>query len=223
MRILAQADGHEDFWPAYTDILMITCLVLILLAATFALSRQDDRIKQELERRKTSFEQSFKAAMAPEIRKGLVRLASPPGERQTISFSEQLLFEAGDATLKKWQGRASLKKVADLCKPYVKNGQLFQRIQVNGHTDPDPIKTSNYPSNWHLSSARATSVLYYFVKAGLPPAGLTATGFAQYHPFEPDGRRIIEKPRMRRIEVVLLYPSDWLGEQLRLASERRAM
>jgi chemotaxis protein MotB len=223
MRILAQTDGHEDFWPAYTDILMITSLVLVLLAATFALTRQDDRIKQELEKRKVAFEERFNMAMAPEIAKGLVALASPPGERQTISFSDQLLFEAGDAELKRQAGKASLSKLVSLIQHPLKENTLFQRIQVDGHTDPDPIKTSQYPSNWHLSGARATSVLYFFVKAGLPPERMTATGHAQYHPFDPEGKRISEKSRMRRIEIVLLYPADWIGQQLQRQAEKRTV
>lgn len=221
MRVLAQTDGHEDFWPAYTDILMITCLVLILLAATFALSRQDDRVKQELERRKVAFEEAFNAALAPQIKRGWVRLASPPGERQTISFSDQLLFDKGDAELRKKEGRESLVKVAMVFHQKMAANGLFQRVQVNGHTDPDPIKTPRFASNWHLSSARATSVVYFLVSAGIPPTRLSATGYGEFNPFTPDATPIRDKARMRRIELVLLYPMDWIAQQLLDATAAR--
>jgi chemotaxis protein MotB len=217
MRIFAHADEHEDFWPAYTDILMVTCLVLILLAATFALSRQDDRIKKEMERRKEAFAQTFGVVLKPQIDQGLVRLISTPGpERQTIVFNDRLLFDKGDAKLKA-SGVDSLGKVAQLFKFHQEKKPLFERVQVNGHTDPDPIKTREFPSNWHLSGARATSVVYFLVGRGIAPNRLSATGYGQFHPFDPDNHAITDKSKMRRIELVLLYPADWIAAQLKQA------
>ena len=115
MRLLATADGHEDFWPAYSDILMVTCLVMVLLAATFALLRQDDRVAEELRRRKQAFVERFDAHMAEARRRGHVTLASPVGERQVISFSDTLLFRQGDAELTQPLGLATLARLAQRC------------------------------------------------------------------------------------------------------------
>lgn len=222
MRLLATADGHEDFWPAYTDILMVTCLVMVLLAATFALLRQDDRVAEELKRRKQSFSERFDAHMAEARRKGHVTLASPAGERQVISFSDTLLFRKGDAALTQPIGVTTLARLAGLLGPMLRAQSHFHTVQVNGHTDPDPIETTQYPSNWHLSSARATSVVYYLTQwCGVMPERLSATGFAHYSPFAPNGAKLVDKARMRRIEVVLLYPQDWIAKSLEAAKSSR--
>lgn len=211
MRGRIRVEATEDFWPAYTDILMVTALILILLVVTFVISRQDDSVPRELERRKQEFAESFHRQLAAEERAKSVFLYSPPGERQTISFSDKLLFDLGDARLTRPDGQAVLGKVAGLLK--AKSG-LYQSVHVNGHTDEDPIATPAYPSNWHLSSARATSVVYFFVGKGLQPSGFSATGYAEYRPIDPNGKSIKDKPRKRRIEIELVYPMDWISTQL---------
>ena len=61
-------------------------------------------------------------------------------------------------------------------------GNINWIIQIEGHTDSRPIQTSQYASNWELSSARATSVLKLLVSAGITPKHLAATGYADSHP-----------------------------------------
>lgn len=51
-------------------------------------------------------------------------------------------------------------------------------LRVDGHTDARPIATSQFPSNWALSSARAIAVVQALVSRGIPPQRLAATGFA---------------------------------------------
>lgn len=81
---------------------------------------------------------------------------------------------------------------------------LPNQIAIEGHTDPSPIATAQFPSNWELSTARASSVLRYLVdEAGLDPSRLTASGYADTRPIanndETDGRA-----RNRRVEIVVL-------------------
>jgi chemotaxis protein MotB len=212
MRTYRHADSEGEIWPAYTDILMVTCLTLILLAVTMSLVRNDDHISKERERRKEIFSARFNQALGQEIKQGLVKLYSPVGESQTITFSDQLLFEKGDAELRRENGRASLDKVTKLFKQ-VSNPPLFSSISVKGHTDEDPVQTVEFPSNWHLSSARATSVVYFFTKAGIQPERLTAMGFAEFNPQTPEGEVIKEKARKRRVEIELRYPDAWIDQQ----------
>lgn len=207
----------EDFWPAYVDILMVVSLILILLVLAFVLNKPDDRVHQEQKRRKTQFEAAFHQHMRDEEKARLVSFYSPPGETQTITFSDQLLFDSGDAELRRPQGRASLKKLAALFSRYIylKKGPLFETVVVNGHTDEDPISTVRYPSNWHLSSARATSVVYFFVQNGLNPQMLSAVGYAQFRAWRPVTRQpIANKAQKRRIEVVLSYPEAFIAKQM---------
>ncbi len=59
------------------------------------------------------------------------------------------------------------------------------KIVVEGHTDNVPIRSSLYPSNWELSSARASSVVRYLVEeGGVEPRRLSAIGLGEYRPVE---------------------------------------
>lgn len=86
------------------------------------------------------------------------------------------------------------------------------RIIVEGHTDNIPIKTKVYPSNWELSSGRATAVIRHFIKNGYTPQNLIALGYGETRPAYPNtdasGRPIREnQARNRRIVVNILHPS----------------
>lgn len=212
---MEEAHGEESFWPAYVDILMLTLLVTLLLAAAFALTRKDDRLPTELARRKALFAEAMQRSFPKELHQGLMQLASPPGEQQSITFSDQLLFKPGEANLAKAQGRLMLRRLAVLLERINPAPlPLFKQLQINGHTDPDAIHTAEFPSNWHLSSARATSVLFFMVGSGLSPTRLSATGFGEHRPYTPDDMPIRAKSRKRRIELVVRYPLDWLNQEL---------
>jgi flagellar motor protein MotB len=213
MRRGVAGDSDDEFWPAYTDILMVTCLILILLLVSFVISRTDNHIREEQDRRKRQFATEFNHDLADEVARHQVSLISPKGERQVISFSDQLLFDVGDAALTKPAGLASLAKLSILIKRHLVGEALFNSVKVNGHTDEDPIVTVEFPSNWHLSGARATSVVYFLVKHGIPPQELSATGYAEFQPVDAAGHLITDKARKRRIDIELLYPEDWIARQ----------
>ena len=208
-------DEGEEFWPAYADILMVSVLVLVFVVSAFALApRLESPVPKEIAYRKDVFQSMFKQRLAKEIASGQVALASPEhAERQVITFSDKLLFAVGDANLTHPQGRLALTEVAQLLKDFsASSGSLFARIQVNGHTDEDPIKTPLFPSNWHLSSARATSVVFFLAQNGVNPKYMSSTGFAEQQPFDPFGRPITSKHQKRRIEIEVHYPADWVAK-----------
>jgi chemotaxis protein MotB len=77
-------------------------------------------------------------------------------------------------------------------------------VRVEGHTDDVPIHTSRYASNWELSTARATSIVAYFVQnVGIAPARLSAAGYAEFHPRGPNGTPAA-RARNRRVDIVIL-------------------
>jgi len=77
-------------------------------------------------------------------------------------------------------------------------------VRVEGHTDNVPIHTQRYASNWDLSTARATSVVAYFVQnVGLSPSRLSAAGYAEFHPRGSNGTPA-ERARNRRVDIVVL-------------------
>jgi chemotaxis protein MotB len=75
-------------------------------------------------------------------------------------------------------------------------------LRVDGHTDRRPISTSQFPSNWELSTARATAVVKYLVEQGIPPDRLAAAGFGEYQPIET-GNSDDAYRKNRRIEFKL--------------------
>ena len=72
-------------------------------------------------------------------------------------------------------------------------------VRIDGHTDARPIRTAQFPSNWHLSTARAVSVVEYMASKGLPAERLAATGFGEFQPLEL-GANDEAYRRNRRIE-----------------------
>ena len=75
-------------------------------------------------------------------------------------------------------------------------------LRVDGHTDQRPIVTSQFPSNWALSAARAIAVVQCLIPAGVPPQRLVAAGFGEFQPLDP-GTTDEAFARNRRIELKL--------------------
>jgi chemotaxis protein MotB len=78
-------------------------------------------------------------------------------------------------------------------------------LQVDGFTDKRPINTPQFPSNWELSTARAISVVRFFIDQGIPPGRLSAAGFGEFQPLDP-GNTEAAFSRNRRIELKLTEP-----------------
>ena len=76
------------------------------------------------------------------------------------------------------------------------------RLDVGGHTDPRPISTPKFDSNWELSALRATRVLRYLVDQGVNPRRMTATGYADTDPIAPN-TSLENLAKNRRVEFVL--------------------
>jgi chemotaxis protein MotB len=77
-------------------------------------------------------------------------------------------------------------------------------VRVEGHTDDVPIHTPRFASNWELSTARATSIVAYFVQnVGIAPARLSAAGYAEFHP-RGSNDTAASRARNRRVDIVIL-------------------
>ncbi|MDI9237430.1 flagellar motor protein MotD [Lysobacter sp. LF1] len=76
-------------------------------------------------------------------------------------------------------------------------------MRVEGYTDNMPIATAQFPSNWELSSARASSIVHVMMRAGIAPGRLAVVGYGQYQPVAdnatPEGRNA-----NRRVLLVIL-------------------
>ncbi len=138
------------------------------------------------------------------------RLREVLGERADIRvvgdrfvFQSEVLFTSSSSELEPGgQGQLeqlaeSLKQIADRIPP-----ELNWVLQVDGHTDRRPISTALFPSNWELSTSRATSVVKFLVSRGISPLRLSAAGFGEFQPLDPRDDEIAYR-RNRRIELKL--------------------
>lgn len=116
---------------------------------------------------------------------------------QSVSFriSNELLFPSGQATLSP-AGLDVIKRLATIL------NKNEHQVSVEGHSDPVPIQTRQFASNWELSSSRATSVLRELVRDGVAGQRLRAVGYAETRPIEsndtPAGRAA-----NRRVELIM--------------------
>ena len=111
-----------------------------------------------------------------------------------ITFPEQILFDSGQAQMKTVAG-PTLEKVAAFI---INHPELS--IEVQGHTDDQPIRSQRYPSNWELSADRATSVAKTLVELGANPEQVATKGFGEYHPIAPNVSDA-DRLKNRRVEI----------------------
>ncbi|MBU5254762.1 OmpA/MotB family protein [Tissierella praeacuta] len=133
------------------------------------------------------------------------RLEIKPEERGiVIRFMDNVLFDSGGAEIK--PGSLDiLKSVAEML-----NREEFsnRQIKVEGHTDSDQIiRSSKFPTNWELSSARATNVLRYLVEVeNIEGNRVSSSGYSYYRPILPNDSPE-NKAKNRRVDIVILKDS----------------
>jgi chemotaxis protein MotB len=112
-----------------------------------------------------------------------------------VEMRSSLLFDSGDATLSK-NALVLLGQIAAILK------QQKNAVRVEGFTDNVPIHTPRYPSNWELSSARASAVVQLFIEEGIDASRLVAAGYGEFQPVAandtPDNRT-----RNRRVVLMI--------------------
>jgi chemotaxis protein MotB len=130
-----------------------------------------------------------------------------------VSLQESLLFPSGSATVNP-KGIQALGKLAA-----VLNVNPDITVDIDGHTDSIPIRSSLYPDNWALSTARAVSIVRVLTKNyQVDPTRLMASGQSQYDPVDtnstPEGRAqnrrtdIILSPRLDELYKLLGTPGS---------------
>ena len=111
-------------------------------------------------------------------------------------LTDDLLFASGQATLDS-RSHALLSEIAALL-----NIDETHPLSVEGNTDDVPIYSSQFPSNWELSTARASTVVRFLVAHGVSPRRLTATGNAEQRPLASNATAA-GRARNRRVEIVM--------------------
>lgn len=124
--------------------------------------------------------------MVTEYEKGLV-----------ISFKDGILFDSGSDILKE-ESYNKLSKIGEI----LKGSSSYARIE--GHTDNVPIHNSLFSSNWELSSARATTVLNFFVENGyIAPEKICSVGYGEYRPIDTNDTES-GRNNNRRVDILLV-------------------
>ncbi|HZV72955.1 MAG TPA: flagellar motor protein MotB [Conexibacter sp.] len=156
--------------------------------ASFAARREQDEL-QHLKRMLDAYAAAhgFKAQVETVVtQRGLVvRL-----------LTDNVLFDSGLAQLKP-RGLPLLGEVGTLL-----GVDRVHPIIVEGHTDDVPISTSQFASNWELSTVRAAAVVRWLIARSVPPKRFSAAGYADLHPLASNGTAA-GRARNRRVEVVL--------------------
>ncbi len=165
---------------------------------------EQERAAKEAEvQRLTRTHEELTKSLEAEIAKGDIKIKQVR-DRLTINMVDRVLFDSGQSQVKQ-TGLKVLKQVSDILK-----NVADKQIRIEGHTDNVPIGArlkERYPTNWELSTARATSVVRYLIEdGGVDRANLSAVGYADTKPVAGNDT---EEGRTanRRIEIAL-YPKD---------------
>ena len=144
------------------------------------------RLKQQIDQ--YAREQGLEATLQTTItRRGLVvRL-----------LTDRVLFASGQAQLQP----ASVGLLTTLGRLLV--AEVRHPIAVEGHTDNRPIDSGQFPTNWELSTARATQVVRFFIRERVAPRRLQAVGVAAQRPLASNSSES-GRSRNRRVEIVLM-------------------
>jgi len=114
-----------------------------------------------------------------------------------IRVNNKVLFDEGSALIKP-EAQKTLNEIVNVLT------KIDNPVIIEGHTDSTPIKNAKYPSNWELSTARATNIISYVMKnSKISPKRLCAVGYGEYMPTANNttiGGRILN----RRVDIIVL-------------------
>jgi chemotaxis protein MotB len=114
-----------------------------------------------------------------------------------VRLMETLMFDVGHAVLRP-EARIILSRLTPVL---VKSGRP---IAIEGHTDNRPISTPEFPSNWQLSAARSSNVVYFLIHdMGVPEGQVSAGAYADQRPIAPNDTEE-GRSRNRRVDIVFL-------------------
>jgi chemotaxis protein MotB len=199
--------NHMDDWlMTYADMItLLLCFFAVFLSVSVP-KRSPDAQLQPIMIQSTGAPEDIAENTAlqpsPHI---VVPTSTQIGNRITaLQMSDSTFFNAGSATLTD-EGKKVLANEAEILKaPKYREYE----ITVEGHTDDAPINNSAFPSNWELSSARASAVVHFFLEQGIEPFKLRAAGYADTFPRVPNrdahGNPIPENQAKNRRVVIKL-------------------
>jgi chemotaxis protein MotB len=208
-------EGEDDSWQvSYLDIITIVLGFLIILLSVSQIRKSSLPSLSTLFGKKSD-ESEFVTTPIDEIKTELDSLLRDQIDLGNIEIERDLndllvRFRGDDLYL---SGGTQLEPKGQLIVEEVLNAfQQIDRndfnIDVEGHTDNVPIRSSSFPSNWELSTARASNVVKYFRENGISEKRLKASGYADSRPiiqFDSLGYPFAASKDMNRRVVLRLY------------------
>jgi chemotaxis protein MotB len=196
-----------NVWPALSDTVLAFLLTVILLlvfivANSIRISGTDD----EPPAYKSDQEQVQQIVEQVKKKHGSVAIPKTYGNAQEITLGSEVLFPSGSARLRP-KGRELMADLVDR----IAEADLstLQEIVVKGHTDSVPVVKGQFPTNWELSTARASRVVRALIRSEegegrIDPTEVTlvASGYSKYEPVDKRDRAA-----NRRLELRLIYAS----------------
>ena len=180
-------------------------LVIVHLGLSFSLSGRSDPVFGQIQNLRLSppvipvVQPAPKPRLAQylqsDIKAGLVAVRDEV-DRSVVTLRGDGLFAPASDTLAR-DREETMGRVADAL------GKVSGTVLITGHTDSQPIRTARFPSNWHLSEARAASVLELLVARGVAPERIRSEGRADGEPVVANDTPA-NRSLNRRVEVTLL-------------------
>lgn len=175
----------------YADLMTeLVCFFVILYALSAALNKNVQNAAQQVK------EMIDKGQMQGEVKMDREGLKISLQEHGQMAF-----FQSGKAEL-----TPEMTHLMDKISPILYKLAEKHEIIVEGHTDNVPIATAQFASNWELSTARATSVVRYFLKEKkFPPERMAAIGYGE---FRPVAANVSHENRQKNRRVVFFVKSS---------------
>ena len=117
-----------------------------------------------------------------------------------VEINSDILFQSGSASLD-FGAQELLSRLASVLR------DLPNPIRIEGYTDDRPIATTQFPSNWELSAARAASVVHLFVRERFAPERLVMVGYGQFRPKAANDTDAGRNANRRVVLMVLATPA----------------
>ena len=121
-----------------------------------------------------------------------------------IEIKSNLLFNSGDAILSA-EAAGILAELTNVIK------NTSNPLYVSGYTDNVPIANNRFPTNWELSTARASSVVRLFAQNGINPARMGAIGYGEFRPTAANDS-IVNRQKNRRVVIRMMTGKDVFAE-----------
>lgn len=201
-------DSSSSWLTTYSDVITLLLAFFVMILSVSDLNQgKIEALKEGLSEMMTG-----EAPWTPftDIKDGLEQLIQEKGLENQVSvtldkqgvkveFANIALYQSGSADIKP----TSLTTLEEVTRVIRETSHKTHMVEVEGHTDDVPINTAQFPSNWELSSVRATNVVKYLLAQGIEKERLKAAGYADSRPKENIESLSVEQQRQANRRIVV--------------------